>query len=217
MSQIIQALGNRALVPVVQIEHHKDAIMLGKALVDGGLPVAEITFRTASAEAAIRSMAAALPEIVLGAGTVLTTAQAEQAVAAGAQYIVSPGFNPRVVDWCLERNVPVIPGVATPTEIEMALERELTVLKFFPAQAMGGVEMLKAIAAPYSRVRFIPTGGINAQNLAEYLKLPEVFACGGSWFVKPGLISSGDFTEITRLTREAVSIVCRCREQGGKL
>ncbi len=217
MRHIIQVLGELALVPVVQIEQTEEAVGLGKALLDGGLPCAEITFRTTYAEESIRSIAAALPEIVLGAGTVLTTDQADRAVRAGAQFIVSPGFNPQVVEWCLENEVAVIPGVATPTEVEMALCKGLSVLKFFPAQAMGGVEMLKAIAAPYSQVRFIPTGGINAQNLAEYLQLPIVLACGGSWFVKASLISSGEFSEITRLTREAMSIVSQYRNPKGKL
>ena len=216
MEQKIQAIGKLALVPVVQIEHSKDAINLGKALLDGGLPCAEITFRTESAEEAIQSIAATLPEIILGAGTVLTTAQAQKAIGAGAQFVVSPGFNPKVVDWCLEREVPVIPGVATPTEIEMAMDKGLDIFKFFPAQAMGGIEMLKAIAGPYGGVKFIPTGGINAQNLADYLKLPTVFACGGSWFVKASLISAEDFSEITRLTKEAVSIVHQCRDLRGK-
>jgi Entner-Doudoroff aldolase len=216
MEQKIQAIGKLALVPVVQIEHSKDAINLGKALLDGGLPCAEITFRTESAEEAIQSIAATLPEIILGAGTVLTTAQAQKAIGAGAQFVVSPGFNPKVVDWCLEREVPVIPGVATPTEIEMAMDKGLDIIKFFPAQAMGGIEMLKAIAGPYGGVKFIPTGGINAQNLADYLKLSSVFACGGSWFVKTNLISAGDFNEITRLTKEAVSIVHQCRDLRGK-
>ncbi len=216
MLQIIQAIEKLALVPVVQIEHPKDAINLGKALLDGGLPCAEITFRTVSAEEVIKSIAATFPEIILGAGTVLTTAQAEKAIGAGAQFVVSPGFNPKVVDWCLERKVPVIPGVATPTEIEMALDKGLAILKFFPAQAIGGIEMLKAISAPYGGVKFIPTGGINAQNLADYLNLPMVFACGGSWFVKPDLISAGYFKEITRLTTQAVSIARQCRDLRGK-
>ncbi len=216
MLQIINEIGNLAVVPVVQIEHAKFAVNLGKALLEGGLPCAEITFRTASAEETIQSIAANLPEIILGAGTVLTTIQAEKAVAAGAQFIVSPGFNPKIVDWCLNRNVVVLPGVATPTEIEMALDKGLRHLKFFPAQAMGGVDMLKAVAAPYSGVKFIPTGGINAQNLADYLALPFVLACGGSWFVKSDLISAENFKEITRLTKEAVSIVHQCRDMRGR-
>jgi Entner-Doudoroff aldolase len=211
MSQIIQELGELGLIPVVQIEHPEDAFNLGKALLDGGLPCAEITFRTESAVKAIEIIARTLPDIILGAGTVLTTGHAEEAVSAGARFIVAPGFNPKVVDWCLQRSVPVIPGVATPTEIEMALDKGLTLLKYFPAQAMGGVEMLKAIAAPYQKVMFIPTGGINTHNLEDYLKLPMVFACGGSWFVKSSLISAGEFSDISRLTKEAVSIVHRCR------
>ena len=211
MQQTIQSLGSLAIVPVVQIEHAEDAVNLGKALIDGGLPVAEITFRTESAVEAIRSIAESLPEVILGAGTVLSVTQAEKAVNAGARFIVAPGFNPKVVDWCLGQGVPVIPGVATPTEIEMALDKGLVVLKFFPSQALGGIEMLKAVAAPYGNVRFIPTGGINAENLADYLRQPMVFACGGSWFVKPNLISNKNFSEITRLTMEAVSIVHQCR------
>jgi 2-dehydro-3-deoxyphosphogluconate aldolase/(4S)-4-hydroxy-2-oxoglutarate aldolase len=201
-------------VPVVKIEHAENAIKLGKALLNGGLPCAEITFRTESAEEAIRSIASTLPEIILGAGTVLTADQAQKAIGAGAQFIVAPGFNPKVVDWCLEHEVPVIPGVATPTEIEMALDKGLNILKFFPAQTMGGIDMLKAIAAPYSGVKFVPTGGLNAQNLADYLKLPMVFACGGSWFVKANLISAGEFDEITRLTKEAVELVHQYRGVG---
>jgi len=215
MLPIIQTLGKLALVPVVKIEYAKDAIKLGKALLDGGLPCAEITFRTEAAEKAIRLIAETLPEIILGAGTVLTTDQAENAIGVGAQFVVAPGFNPKVVDTCLKHNVPIIPGVATPTEIEMALDKGLNILKFFPAQPMGGIEMLKAIAGPYSGVKFIPTGGLNAQNIADYLKLPMVFACGGSWFVAAKLISTGNFSEITRLTREAVEIVHQHRDVGG--
>lgn len=215
MSQILERLGELTLVPVVKIERAGDAYKLGEALLDGGLPCAEITFRTEAAEEAIRSITSNLPEIITGAGTVLTAAHAERAVRAGAQFIVAPGFNPRVVDWCLENNVPVTPGVATPTEIDMALDKGLNILKFFPAQAMGGIAILKAIAGPYGGVRFIPTGGLNAQNLADYLELPMVHACGGSWFVEASLISTGNFGEITRLTREAVAIVHQHRHTGG--
>lgn len=215
MSQVLERLGELALVPVVKIEDAQDATDLGKALLDGGLPCAEITFRTMAAEAAIKTMTSTLPEIITGAGTVLTIDQAKRAVGAGAQFIVAPGFNPRVVDWCLEHDVAVIPGVATPTEIEMALDKNLNILKFFPAQALGGIGTLKAIAAPYSGIKFIPTGGINATNLADYLTLPMVHACGGSWIVKANLISARDFSKIARLTQEAVSIVQQHRGAGG--
>ncbi|TFH36940.1 MAG: bifunctional 4-hydroxy-2-oxoglutarate aldolase/2-dehydro-3-deoxy-phosphogluconate aldolase [Anaerolineales bacterium] len=215
MSQVLERLGELALVPVVKIEDAQDAIVLGKALLDGGLPCVEITFRTKAAEAAIRSITSMLPEILTGAGTVLTVDQAKRAVGAGAQFIVAPGFNPRVVDWCLENNITVTPGVATPTEIEMALDKKLGILKFFPAEAIGGIATLKAIAAPYSGIKFIPTGGINATNLADYLALPMVHACGGSWMVKTDLINNRDFSKITKLTREAMSIVQQHRRAGG--
>jgi 2-dehydro-3-deoxyphosphogluconate aldolase/(4S)-4-hydroxy-2-oxoglutarate aldolase len=215
MSRILERLGELGLVPVVKIEDAEHAAKLGKALLDGGLPCVEITFRTEAAEDAIRSITSTHPEIITGAGTVLTVDQAEGAVEAGAQFIVAPGFNPRVVDWCLERDVPVTPGVVTPTEIEMALDRGLEILKFFPAQAMGGIAVLEAIAAPYSGVKFIPTGGINPANLADYLALRMVHACGGSWMVRADLITTGDFSEIARLTMEAMAIVHRLRGERG--
>jgi 2-dehydro-3-deoxyphosphogluconate aldolase/(4S)-4-hydroxy-2-oxoglutarate aldolase len=211
MHDILDRLGRLGLVPVVKIERAEDAVELGDALVAGGLPCAEITFRTPAAEEAIRCMASCQPEVALGAGTVLSVDQADRAVAAGAQFIVSPGFNRKVVDWCVSNEVPVTPGVATPTEIEMALDVGLQVLKFFPAEAMGGIKTLKAIAAPYGSVKFIPTGGINPNNLADYLAHPNVHCCGGSWLVKADLITAGRFDEITQLAREAVSVVRRVR------
>ena len=211
MNEILERLGDFGVVPVVSIDRAEDAIRLGQALLDGGLACAEITFRTAAAEEAIQRIASELPNILVGAGTVLSRDQAEKAVAAGARFIVSPGFDPRVVDWCLEHSIPVTPGVATPTEINMALDKGLHILKFFPAQALGGVATLKAIAAPYRGVKFIPTGGVNAKNLADYLSLPMVHVCGGSWLVKSKLISAGEFAEITRLVQEAVAIVHQVR------
>lgn len=211
MSEILEKLGQFGVVPVVAIDRAEDAIKLGQALIDGGLPCAEITFRTAAAEQAIRGIASELPDILLGAGTVLSPQQAEDAASAGARFIVSPGFDRKVVEWCQEHELPVTPGVATPTEINMALERGLGILKFFPAHALGGVAMLRAIAAPYADVRFIPTGGINAQNLADYLALPYVHACGGSWLVKRTLISEGQFDEISRMAQEALAIVKQVR------
>lgn len=204
MDDVFAKIKETKLVPVVKINDAKDAIPLGKALVAGGLPVAEITFRTDAAEESIRKLAAELPGLLVGAGTVLTTDQVDRAMDAGARFIVSPGFNPRIVDYCIAKKIPVIPGINSPSQVEMGIERGLTILKFFPAEASGGIQMLKALAGPYVGVKYIPTGGISADNLAAYLKLPCVFACGGSWMVKDELISSGQFDEITRLTAEAV-------------
>jgi 2-dehydro-3-deoxyphosphogluconate aldolase/(4S)-4-hydroxy-2-oxoglutarate aldolase len=213
MQETLDTLGRLGLVPVVKIERAEDAVELGGALLAGGLPCAEITFRTAAAEEAIRHISSRLPEIILGAGTVRSVDQADRAVSAGAKFIVSPGFNRKVVDWCLDKGVAVTPGVATPTEIDMATEVGLNILKFFPAEAMGGIKTLKAISAPYGDVKFIPTGGINLNNLADYLSLPSVHCCGGSWLVKGDLITAGQFDEITRLAQEAVAAVSQIRGQ----
>lgn len=210
--KIPSILGKIGLIPVVTIDRAEDAPKLGDALLAGGLPCAEITFRTAAAEAAIRLMTIQSPEILIGAGTVLTITQAEKAVTAGAKFIVSPGFDAEVVDWCLGNDVPVIPGVVTPTEINSAVKNGLQILKYFPAEAAGGVNMLKAIAGPYTNVKFIPTGGISAENLADYLRLPLVYACGGSWLVKKTLINAGEFKIITELAREARAIVNHVRK-----
>jgi len=205
MSEVLKQIGELGLVPVVKIERADDALPLGKALIEGGLPVAEITFRTAAAEEAIATLTRELPDLLVGAGTVLTVDQIKKAVGAGARFIVSPGFNPKVVDYCIEKNIPVTPGLNNPTVLEVALEKGLEVVKYFPAESSGGLKFLKDMAAPYSGIRFIPTGGINADNLNLYLAYNRVHACGGSWMVKADLISSGRFDEITRLVREAVS------------
>ncbi len=191
------------LIPVIAIEEAAEALPLGRTLLENGLPIAEITFRTKAAAAAIRQLAK-LSELMLGAGTVLSTDQVQEACDAGAQFMVTPGFNPKVVDFCVKNSIPIVPGVCTPTEIEAALEYGLDVLKFFPAQSMGGIKSLKAFSGPYSKVKFIPTGGINTTNVCDYLNLPNVLACGGSWMVGKKLISSKNYTEIARLTREAV-------------
>ena len=216
MSEVIEALGRLGLVPVVKVENTRQALGMAQALLEAGLPCAEITFRTAAAEDCIREIARAYPQIVTGAGTVLTAEQAERAVRAGARYIVSPGFDVHVVDWCVARQVPVMPGVATPTEILMALDKGISLLKFFPAEALGGVHMLEALASVFSGVRFVPTGGVTAANLPNYLTLPSVFAVGGSWLVSGKLLAAGAFEEVTRLAREAVEIVARVRGQGGR-
>jgi 2-dehydro-3-deoxyphosphogluconate aldolase/(4S)-4-hydroxy-2-oxoglutarate aldolase len=207
MNDIVQKLGEIGIIPVVAIEDAAAAVPLGRALLDGGLPCAEITFRTAAAAKAIQKMCAAYPDLLVGAGTVLTVEQAIQAKAAGARFIVTPGFDARVVDWCLANDLPITPGVMTPTDINQALAKGLNVLKFFPAEAAGGVKTLKAIGGPYVGVKFIPTGGINANNLADYLRLPMVHACGGSFMVEKKLIAAGEFEKIRELTETAVAIV----------
>jgi 2-dehydro-3-deoxyphosphogluconate aldolase/(4S)-4-hydroxy-2-oxoglutarate aldolase len=204
MDEILKEIEGYGIVPVVRIEKAADALPLGKALLAGGLPLAEITFRTAAADEAIRTLTEGIPELIVGAGTVLTTEQAQKAIGAGAGFIVSPGFNPKVVSFCREQGVPVIPGVNSPTQIEAAMECGLRVMKFFPAEESGGAAFLKAVAAPYGGIKFIPTGGINAANLISYLSLKNVIACGGSWMVKTELISAEKFEEIAELTREAV-------------
>lgn len=203
---LIDTIGSAKLVPVIKLNKTEDAIPLVDALVAGGLSVAEITFRTAVAADAIAAIRKARPSVLVGAGTVLTIEQARRAIAAGASFVVSPGFNPAVVDFCVEKLIPVIPGVASPTEVEMGLARGLNVLKFFPAEAAGGVAMLKALSAVYE-VQFMPTGGISEKNVASYLALKNVLACGGSWMVKPELIEQGKLEQIKQITREAVELV----------
>ena len=207
MNKILEKIGELGIVPVVKIEKAEDALPLGKALIDGNLPIAEITFRTSAAEESIETLTKELPELLVGAGTVLTVEQVKKAISAGAKFIVSPGFNPKVVDYCVENSIPVTPGINNPTQIEMALEREIEVVKFFPAEASGGLLLLESMSAPYSGIKFIPTGGINLNNLTSYLSNKKVHACGGSWMVKDNLISSGNFKEITRLTQEAVAVM----------
>ncbi len=204
MHEVMKKIGEIGIVPVVKIEKASDAAALGKALIDGDLPLAEITFRTAAAADAIAVLCREFPQMLVGAGTVLTIEQAKQAVGAGARFIVAPGFNPKVVDHCISHGVPVTPGICSPTEIEMALERGLEVLKFFPAGASGGLDFLKAIAAPYAGVKFIPTGGVDPGNLKEYLSFNRVHAVGGTWIAKDTTISAGKFDEIAKLAREAV-------------
>lgn len=205
MNPILEQFQKLGIIPVVVIDDAKDAVPLAKALCEGGLPVAEVTFRTDAAEEAIRLMSEAYPEMLVGAGTVLTTEQVDRAVAAGSKFIVSPGLNPKIVKYCQEKNVPITPGTARPTDIEMALELGLDVVKFFPAEQNGGLAMIKAMAAPYTKVKFMPTGGINAKNLKSYLDFDKIIACGGSWMVPKDLVAAGDFEAIKNLTREAVN------------
>ncbi len=211
MNEILNKIHEIGIVPVVVLNDAKDAEPLAKALCEGGLPCAEVTFRTEAAEEAIRIMTGQFPEMLVGAGTVLTTEQVDRAVAAGAKFIVSPGFNPTVVQYCIDKGIPITPGCMTPSEIEQALKHELEVVKFFPAEPAGGLKMLKAMAAPYVGMKFMPTGGISAGNVREYLKYDRILACGGSWMVKGDLINAGDFDKIRELTQEAVEIVKECR------
>ncbi|MGD8847311.1 MAG: bifunctional 4-hydroxy-2-oxoglutarate aldolase/2-dehydro-3-deoxy-phosphogluconate aldolase [Desulfobacteraceae bacterium] len=206
MNDKFKAALAKRIIPVVAIHDAKDAVPLAEALIKGGLPSAEITFRTDAAEESIRAMARR-GDITVGAGTVLSVEQAQRALDAGASFVVAPGLNPKVVRFCLDNNVPVAPGVATPTDIETAMDLGLTILKFFPAEAFGGLKTLKAMSAPYQAVTFVPTGGLNANNVGDYLKFSKVAAVGGSWIVKSDDIANGKFDEITRLTKEAVSIV----------
>ena len=208
MNTIFEKLYEYGIVPVVVIDRADDAPPLARALAAGGLPIAEVTFRTPCAADAIRAIMAKVPELLVGAGTVLTPAQAHEAINAGAKFIVSPGTNPAVVEYCLGREVPVIPGCATPTEIEGALHYGLELLKFFPAEALGGIAALRAMSAPYGGLKFVPTGGIEAGNLAAYIADERVLAVGGSFMVKKELIAAGRFDEVTRLTREAVLVMC---------
>ena len=208
---ILEQIGKIGIIPVVVIDDEKDAVPLAKALIEGGLPAAEVTFRTAAAEGAIRAIKEAYPEMLVGAGTVLTDEQADRAIAAGASFIVSPGLNPAHVEYVLSKGVPMVPGVVTPSEIEQGLALGLTTLKFFPAEPSGGLAMIKALTAAYVNLKIMPTGGINAKNAEEYLKDPHILAVGGSWMVKKDLIKAGAFDEIKTMTEEAAALVKRAR------
>jgi Entner-Doudoroff aldolase len=195
------------IIPVVVLNDAKDAEPLGKALMEGGLPAAEVTFRTEAAEESIKIMAEKYPDMLVGAGTVLTKEQVDKAVAAGAKFIVSPGFDPEIVKYCLEIDIPVCPGIQTPTELIQAVKMGLDHVKFFPAENAGGLSMINAVGAAFPNVKFMPTGGINASNVVDYLKSGRIFCCGGSWMVKGDLIKAGDFEKIKALVSEAAAIV----------
>ncbi|HWT27728.1 MAG TPA: bifunctional 4-hydroxy-2-oxoglutarate aldolase/2-dehydro-3-deoxy-phosphogluconate aldolase [Mobilitalea sp.] len=207
MNEVLSKIQKMGIVPVVKLDDVKDAVPLAKALVDGGLPCAEVTFRTAAAEESIRLMRKAYPDMLIGAGTVLTTDQVDRAINAGATFIVSPGLNPKVVKYCVDKNIPITPGCANPSDIELAIELGLEVVKFFPAEAAGGLAMIKAMSAPYVNMKFMPTGGINAKNINSYLDFPKIIACGGSWMVNDDLVKAGEFDKITALTKEAVTLM----------
>ena len=211
MNDTLRKIGETGIIPVVVLNKVSDAEPLAESLIKGGLPCAEVTFRTDAAEESINIIARKFPDMFVGAGTVLSVEQVDRAIGAGAKFIVSPGFNPKVVEYCLKNDYPIAPGIMTPTEIEMALEFGLDVVKFFPAENAGGLKMIKAMSAPYTMMKFMPTGGINATNVRDYLACDKILACGGSWMVKGDLINAGDFDEIERLTREANGIVKEVR------
>lgn len=207
MDEIFSRIRSIGILPVIKLEKAEDALPLGKALVEGGLLAAEVTFRTSAAPEAIALLRERFPALLTGAGTVTTVQQVDAAMASGASFAVTPGFNPRIVDYCLSRGLPIVPGVNSPSQVELGLERGLDVLKFFPAEVSGGVKMLKALHGPYAEVSFIPTGGVDTANIASYLELPYVLAIGGSWMVKEEKIAAGKFEEIAVLCREAVQLV----------
>ncbi len=209
MNERIAAFG---VVPVVVLEDAKDAKPLADALVKGGLSCAEVTFRTDAAEESIRIMKQEYPEMLVGAGTVLTIEQVDKAVNAGAEFIVSPGFDEEIVDYCMKKEIPILPGCITPSEVAQAVKRGMNVVKFFPSEQFGGVETIKALAAPYTTVKFMPTGGVNTKNLKDYLSCDKIVCCGGSWMVKGDLVKAGDFEKISELTAEAVELVKSIRK-----
>ncbi|MDF2473461.1 MAG: hypothetical protein K0R21_1243 [Anaerocolumna sp.] len=207
MNQALQNISKMGIVPVIKLDRAEDAAPLAKALCEGGLPCAEVTFRTDAAEESIKIMRKNHPDMLIGAGTVLTTEQVDKAMAAGATFIVSPGLNPKIVKYCVDKGYPITPGCTNPSDIEAAIELGLEVVKFFPAEAAGGLNMIKSLAAPYVNMKFMPTGGINAKNLLSYLDFSKIIACGGSWMVNEDLIKAGEFDKIRDLTKEAVNLM----------
>lgn len=205
MNKVIEEISKIGIVPVIALDRVEDARPLAQALIDGGLPCAEVTFRTAAAEEAIKIMVKEFPELLVGAGTVLTIDQADRAINAGAKFIVSPGLNPKVVEYVLSRGIPMVPGTANASDIEAAMEFGLDIVKFFPAENLGGIKMIKSLAAPYVNMKFMPTGGVNADNVTAYLDYEKIVACGGTWMIDKALIKAGDFKGIEGLVRKAVN------------
>ena len=207
ITTLTEQLRTIKIVPVIALDNAADAVPLGAALRKSGIPVAEITFRSPAAAEAIRRLRDADPDILIAAGTVLNAAQAKAAQQAGADFIVSPGFNPNTVKACQDMDIPITPGINNPTAIEAALEHGINTVKYFPAEASGGIPMLKALLAPYAMLKIMPTGGINAKNIRDYLAIKNVIACGGSWMVEKSLLAAQNWTEIERLGKEAVALV----------
>lgn len=211
--QIAGEIEKMAIIPVIKLQDAANAVPLAEALLEAGLPAAEITFRTDAAAASISAISKRFPRMLTGAGTVLTIDQVKASADSGAQFVVSPGFNPTVVDYCVDKGIPIYPGVNNPTGIEMALERGLDILKYFPAEASGGVAMVNAMSAPYGKVKFMATGGVNLSNILSYLESPFIAACGGSWMVKGDLIDSKNFSEIKKLSSQAVDLIKNWRNK----
>ena len=204
MNKILKKLNSIGIIPVVTIDNIEKAIPLAEALVKGGIHCMEITFRTEQAEEAIKKITTKVPKMLVGAGTVLNIEQADKAIKAGAKFLISPGLNPKVVKYCIEKNYLMIPGIATPSDVEQAINLNVSIVKFFPAEAAGGINMIKSISSPYSEMKFIPTGGINNQNLNQYLSFNKVICCGGSWILNEEYIVKNQFDKITKLCREAI-------------
>ena len=212
MNEVLKKIQEIGILPVVVLEDAKDAKPLANALCEGGLPLAEVTFRTSAAKESIEIMSSQFPDMLVGAGTVLSVEQVKEAVKAGAKFIVSPGFDDEVVNYCLENNIPVTPGTCTPSDVQKCYKLGLEVVKFFPAEPSGGLNMIKAIAAPYTTIKFIPTGGIDLNNMSNYLSYEKIFAIGGSWMVKGSLVKNGKFDKIKQMTKEAVERVKEVRK-----
>jgi 2-dehydro-3-deoxyphosphogluconate aldolase/(4S)-4-hydroxy-2-oxoglutarate aldolase len=213
MQTVVASFRKNRLIPVIVIDDARQAVPLAHALEEGGLPCAEITFRTPRALEALEKISTECPNVLVGAGTVLTPVQAADAVRAGAKFVVAPGFGAEMVDYCVEHDIPVFPGIATPTELEFALSRGLSVMKFFPAESLGGIAYLKAISAPYGNVEFLPSGGIGLSNVAAYLSSPRVVACGGSWMAPADWISAGQFDRIRDEVRKSVDAAQAVRKE----
>ena len=203
VEELLKQIECMGILPVIKLNDAKDAVPLAKALCEGGLPCAEVTFRTDAAKESIAEMTKAYPEMLVGAGTVLNTDQVDAAVEAGAKFIVSPGLNPDTVEYCVKKGIPILPGCSSPSDIEQAIKYGLNVVKFFPAEQNGGVAKLKALAGPYKTLKWMPTGGVNEKNLLDYLSFNKIICCGGSWMVKADLIKNGEFEKICNLTKEA--------------
>ena len=204
MNELMERISNIGVVPVVVINDPKDAVPAAEALNRGGIDVAEVTFRTAAAEESIRLIKEACPDMLVGAGTVTTKDQVDRAVSAGAQFIVTPGFNPGIVDYCVEKNIPIVPGCMDTNAIEMALEAGLDTVKFFPAEQAGGLKMMKALSGPYTTLKFMPTGGINLDNMNDYLAFKKIICVGGSWMIKADMIDKGEFDKIEEISRQTI-------------